>query len=74
MRERIFERFVRVEEGQVRHRTGSGLGLAISRELAERNGGSLELEWSRPGEGSRFLLRLRAAESDNRIGGRGRMA
>jgi hypothetical protein len=42
--------------------------------LAERNGGSLELEWSRPGEGSRFLLRLRAAESDNRIGGRGRMA
>jgi two-component system, OmpR family, sensor histidine kinase SenX3 len=49
---------VRVEEGQVRHRTGSGLGLAISRELAERNGGALELEWSEPGRGSRFVLRL----------------
>ena len=61
MREAIFERFVRIEEGEVRHRTGTGLGLAISRELAERNGGALVLDWSEPGRGSRFLLRLPAA-------------
>jgi signal transduction histidine kinase len=41
---------------------GFGLGLAISRELAERNGGQLELEWSQPGIGSVFVLRLARAE------------
>jgi signal transduction histidine kinase len=58
MRQRIFERFVRVETGRESERTGTGLGLAISRELAERCGGSLELEWSEPGRGSRFVVRL----------------
>jgi signal transduction histidine kinase len=57
MHERIFERFVRGETGS-RHTAGTGLGLAISRQLAEMGGGSLVLEWSRPGEGSRFVLRL----------------
>ncbi len=38
---------------------GVGLGLAISRRLAEAMGGSLEVR-SAPGEGSRFLLLLRA--------------
>lgn len=54
---RIFEPFVRLD----RERPGSGLGLAIARVLAEAQGGELTLE-SRPGEGSRFLLTLRAIE------------
>jgi signal transduction histidine kinase len=58
MREHIFERFVRVESSDSAHRTGTGLGLAISRELAEQGGGSLWLEWSELGRGSRFVLRL----------------
>jgi signal transduction histidine kinase len=58
MHERIFERFVRVENGRTEQRTGTGLGLAISRELAERVGGRLSLEWSEPGRGSRFVLSL----------------
>lgn len=58
MRERIFERFVRIENAAGSDRTGTGLGLAISRELAERCGGSLELEWTEVGRGSRFVLRL----------------
>lgn len=52
----VFERFSRVsEEVQV---AGTGLGLYIARELARRAGGRLELAWSAPGHGSRFVLAL----------------
>jgi PAS domain S-box-containing protein len=57
MRERIFERFVRADEGADRT-SGTGLGLYISRQLAQRHGGSVQLQSSVPGEGSRFVLRL----------------
>jgi len=54
-RERIFERFYRLEEGA---HAGTGLGLYISRQLIGRSGGSLELEWTEVGRGSRFTVRL----------------
>jgi signal transduction histidine kinase len=57
MRERIFERFVRADEATDRT-SGTGLGLYISQQLAQRHGGSVELQHSVPGEGSRFVLRL----------------
>ena len=62
-RELVFERFVRLDDEQIGPVPGTGLGLYISRELARRHGGSLILEESAPGKGSRFLLRLPAPRS-----------
>lgn len=59
MHERIFERFVRVQDRT--HEPGTGLGLYVSRHLAHRQNGSLELVSSHPGAGSTFALRLPSA-------------
>ena len=58
-RERIFEKFYRLDPHQTRGVGGTGLGLYICRELVERMNGRLEVE-SEPGQGSRFTVRLPA--------------
>lgn len=55
VRDRVFERFVRLDSSA----PGTGLGLPIARWVAELHGGSLTLD-SKPGAGSRFVLRLPA--------------
>lgn len=60
MRERIFERFIRLNDPEMAPQPGTGLGLYISRELAHRNRGSLLVTRSEPGEGSTLALRLPA--------------
>jgi len=57
-RERIFERFVRLDTS--RGSDGAGLGLPIARVIAEAHGGSLVLVGSGP-SGSTFLVRLPGA-------------
>jgi two-component system, OmpR family, sensor histidine kinase MtrB len=57
-KQRIFERFTRGSAS--RHRVGTGLGLALVAEHAAALGGSARVE-DRPGSGSRFVVRLRAA-------------
>ncbi|GLX97314.1 HAMP domain-containing sensor histidine kinase [Herbidospora sp. NBRC 101105] len=55
-RERVFERFTRLEAGRDRDAGGTGLGLAIAREIANAHGGTLAVEDS--DRGARFVLRL----------------
>jgi signal transduction histidine kinase len=45
-RDRVFERFVRLDEARARDAGGSGLGLAIVRQVAHRHGGSVTVSSS----------------------------
>ncbi len=56
-RERVFERFYRVDTGRSREAGGTGLGLALVRHVVDRIGGRVTLE-SEPGVGSTFTLWL----------------
>jgi signal transduction histidine kinase len=52
--DRVFEPGVRLHDSV----PGTGMGLHLSRRLAEKEGGSLRLEWSEPLQGSVFVLAL----------------
>jgi signal transduction histidine kinase len=56
-RERIFERFYRADDEQVRSRSGHGLGLSLARDIVHLHHGALRVE-SEPGQGSRFTIEL----------------
>jgi two-component system, OmpR family, sensor histidine kinase SenX3 len=56
-RERIFERFYRVDQARSRETGGTGLGLAIVRHVAQAHHGEVSVE-STEGQGSTFRLRL----------------
>jgi len=62
-RERVFERFVRLDDARSRDAGGSGLGLAIVREIAVRHGGGARIVES-PFGGARAELRLPLAPAD----------
>jgi heavy metal sensor kinase len=58
-RERIFERFYRVDKSRSREMGGTGLGLALVKWAAEAHGGHVELE-AEVGRGSTFRILLPA--------------
>jgi signal transduction histidine kinase len=63
-RNRVFERFVRLDDSRARGDGGSGLGLAISREIVAGHGGDISVGDDLPGTdhrgGAVFHLRLPA--------------
>ncbi|MEU2929772.1 ATP-binding protein [Streptomyces sp. NPDC048304] len=56
-KERIFERFYRVDPARSRQTGGTGLGLAIVKHVVASHGGEVTV-WSAEGQGSTFTLRL----------------
>jgi signal transduction histidine kinase len=62
-RERIFERFVRADDGSDGDAgVSTGLGLAIVRGIVEAHAGRVWVEEPRDGEGGRFAFALPATE------------
>ncbi len=61
-KERIFERFYRVDPARSRATGGTGLGLAIVKHVAASHGGEVTV-WSAEGQGSTFTLRLPEARA-----------
>ena len=61
-RERVFERFTRLEPGR-----GLGLGLYIARQFARAQGGDLVVTEARVASGARFELRLPLREPAPRL-------
>nr|RZI36304.1 putative sensor histidine kinase TcrY [Cryobacterium sp. SO1] len=60
-RDRVFERFVRLDESRARASGGTGLGLAIVRESVQAHGGTVRVVESSLG-GARFEVRLPAVD------------
>ncbi len=59
-RDRVFERFARLQEGRSRDQGGTGLGLALSRRIVAHHGGRIHVETS-PAGGAAFVVSLPAA-------------
>ncbi len=64
-RQRVFERFYRLDRARSRGNGGSGLGLAIVREIVVAHGGRVAAEDARKLGGSRFAMYLECSSSDH---------
>ena len=57
LREKIFERFYRIDNSRNRETGGSGLGLAIAKSIIDAHGGKIWLEET-PGGGATFIFEI----------------
>jgi signal transduction histidine kinase len=63
-RDRIFERFTRLDDSRSRATGGAGLGLAIAKRIVDDHHGSISVESAAPG--ARFVVRLPLRGERNR--------
>ncbi len=56
-RDRVFERFFRIDAARSRQTGGTGLGLSIVKHVVQNHGGQVRV-WSQQGRGSTFTVRL----------------
>ncbi|GLZ33308.1 hypothetical protein Lesp02_54960 [Lentzea sp. NBRC 105346] len=61
-RERVFERFTRLDDARTRDAGGAGLGLAIARRIASRHRGTLEAADTADFRGIRFVATIPTGE------------
>ena len=61
--DRLFRPFSQADSSVTRKHGGTGLGLTICRRLARMMGGDVRLDYSRPGEGTRFVVELPLVET-----------
>ena len=61
-RERIFDRFYRIDEGRAREMGGTGLGLAIAKWAVEAHGGQLTLSSGDAGAVFSVILPLNTSQ------------
>jgi signal transduction histidine kinase len=61
-RDRVFERFHRIEGARSRTHEGSGIGLSLVRELVGLHGGEVSVE-SEPGRGTTFAVEIPAGHA-----------
>ena len=67
-RERVFDRFTRLDAGRTRDAGGAGIGLAMVRAIVERHGGGVRAEQGQAG-GARFVVSLPNGETGARDAG-----
>jgi signal transduction histidine kinase len=66
-RDRVFDRFTRLDDARTRDHGGTGLGLAIARDIAHRHAGTLHVG-DAPTGGARFTVRLPRCAGGQRPG------
>ena len=67
-KERVFERFYRLDDSRTRETGGTGLGLAIAKEAVVLHGGTISVE-DNPEGGSCFVMTLPAGNDASGNGG-----
>ena len=66
-RDKVFDRFYRIDEGRSREAGGAGLGLAIAKWGAEAHSGCVELESSAAGSVFRLILPISEAPLEDTL-------